>query len=429
MSARTVIIVSYWHAPSPAVGAKRFSFLAREFERQGYDVHVITHESRDWIDWKTDDSLPLAGQVHRCAEAVKLPLPGRGVAARSVNALLRRLLAPIGWEILWARAARREALRIARALPHDHRGVIIATTPAHAAVLAGAGIARRLGWPLIVDYRDPWSGHDWPRWRRSAVAQWFAHRLERRQLACSAARVLNTQAMRASFEKFFPRLDRARNFVIPNGFEARSEAPPPPDVGPILLMHAGEIFTGRSLVPVLRAAARLQARHPSRPIRVVTFGELPPVEQVRIRAEQLEPWLEVRPRIPFTELFAELQRAHLLLAVVGEHMIYSTPYKVYDYMAAGRPILGIAPRGAALFELLVDSGAGTCVEAGDAAGIEGALEKFLADAGTPARARVERFRWSNLARQYRAVIETVSSRSATSNAGLAALPASDALDA
>ena len=105
----------------------------------------------------------------------------------------------------------------------------------------------------------------------------------------------------------------------------------------------------------------------------------------------------MRPRIPFGELFAELQRAHLLLAVVGEHMLYSTPYKVYDYMASGRPILAIAPRGAALFELMAESGAGVCVEPGDIAGIEQALETFMAGDVTPMRTRVERFRWSNLA--------------------------------
>ena len=58
---RTVIIVSYWFAPSPIVGGKRFSFLAREFVRLGYDVHVITHESREWKQWKSDVSLPLSG--------------------------------------------------------------------------------------------------------------------------------------------------------------------------------------------------------------------------------------------------------------------------------------------------------------------------------------------------------------------------------
>ena len=402
---RTVLIISYWHAPSPAVGAKRFSFLAREFVRQGYDVHVITHESREWINWKTDASLPQAGRVHRCAESLKLPLPRKGLWSRAVNALLTRLLAPIGWEWLWARAATRKALEIARDL---EPGVIIATSPAHAAILAGDAVARRLGWPLIIDYRDPWSAHRWPRWRRGAVSQWFARRIEAPLVRHSEARVLNTPAMLASFEKFFPRADRSRNFVIPNGFDAApTPAASPPTTGPIHVVHAGEIFTGRSLVPVLEAAARLADRYPERPIRVITYGDLPPAELARIRAAGLESFLEVRARIAFRELFAELRRAHLLLAVVGEHMVYSTPYKVYDYMATGRPILGIAPRGAALFELLADSGAGVCVARDDGAGIEHALEQFMIGTVTTRGARVDRFRWENLALQYRMVIETV----------------------
>ena len=190
---RPLIIISYWYAPSPAVGAKRFSFLAREFARLGYDVHVITHESRDWIDWKTDTSLPVCGQVHRCSESLKLPLAGKGLLQRAGNSVLRRLLAPVGWEYFWAAAATRKALEIARTLPP---GVVIATLPARAALLAGAKVARRLHWPLILDYRDPWSAHVWPAWRRGSVSQWFARRLERRIVKRSAARVLNTPAMR-----------------------------------------------------------------------------------------------------------------------------------------------------------------------------------------------------------------------------------------
>jgi len=73
-------------------------------------------------------------------------------------------------------------------------------------------------------------------------------------------------------------------------------------------------------------------------------------------------------------------------------------------MAAGRPILAVAPAGAALFDLLGESGAGVCIERDDEAGIEHALEEFLHN-HTPPRARVERYRWSNLALQYRDVIE------------------------
>jgi glycosyltransferase involved in cell wall biosynthesis len=88
-------------------------------------------------------------------------------------------------------------------------------------------------------------------------------------------------------------------------------------------------------------------------------------------------------------------------------MLYSTPYKVYDYMAAGRPVLGLAPPGAALFGLLEESGAGLCVEPGDVAAIENALDQMIFGIAPEAGARVERFRWSNLALQYRAAIESV----------------------
>jgi glycosyltransferase involved in cell wall biosynthesis len=410
-----LIIVSYWFAPSPAVGGKRFSFLSRELARLGYDVHVITHDSHDWSKWSSDSSLPQHEQVHRCSEAFKLPLERKSIVHRACNALLRPLMAAVGWEYFWARSAERTALAVAKDLPP---GVVIATYPAPAALIAGARIARKLGWPLILDYRDPWSTHVWPSWRRGALAQWLSRKLERRLVRQSQARVLNTPAMRTSFQAFLPEAPNARNFVIPNGFSAAGVAEPPPDTGPVRVVHAGEIFTGRSLVPVLEAARRLAEKYPARPIRLVTYGDLPAAEMARIRARGLEAFIEVRQRIPFAELFAELQRAHLLVAVVGDHMPYSTPYKVYDYMAAGRPILGLAPQGAALFDLLAESGAGECCEREDSAAIEAVLERLVRGEVAPLQARVDRFRWENLASQYRAVIETVAGETAALGAPL-----------
>jgi glycosyltransferase involved in cell wall biosynthesis len=403
MSTRTpLIIVSYHCAPSPAVGAKRFSFLAREFAAQGYDVHVIANELEPSRLGPADTSLPQPGTVHRVAAPIKLPLEG-GWFARSVNSLARRLLAPVSLEYFWARAATRRALQVARHLP---RGIVIATNPPHAAPIAGARIARRLGWPLVLDYRDPWTANDWPKWRRSATELAVARPIEARLVRQSAARVLNTPAMREFFERDFPQAAVARNFVIPNGFDAVGIHASPPDTGPMEIVHAGEIYTGRSLVPVLQAARALAAKH-QRPIHVTTYGELPPIERQRIRDAGVEDLVQVLPRIPFAELFGRLQRAHVLLAIVSDHMLYSTPYKVYDYMATGRPILGLAHTGAALFDFLAESGAGTCVEYGDDAGMERALEQLLFAPNAGLAPHTERYRWSNLAIKYRAVLDAV----------------------
>lgn len=408
----TLLIVSYHFAPSPLVGAKRFSFLTREFTRQGYDVHVITHEVRDSPHGRADSSLPLHGTVHRVTAAYEPVVMSHGPARATQRtpwqklqaAAFRRVLAPVGPEYFWSRAAVRKALEIARGLP---RGVVIATSPPASALLAGGAIARQLGWPLILDYRDPWSAYDWPDWHRGGLAQWIATRLESRLVRQSAARVLNTPDMRKWFERWFPFAPRPRNQVVPNGFDSVPAGAAPPEDGPLRILHAGEVYGSRSLVPLLRAIQRLETRHPERPIRVTTFGHLPTAEWQRIRDAGLDHLVDERARVPFAALFPELQRAHVLLALVSEHMTYSTPYKVYDYMAAGRPILGLAPRGAALRELLADSGAGDSADAQDIGEIEAALERCLFGAAPARDGRIEEFRWSHLARRYRALIDEV----------------------
>ena len=397
----TLLIVSYHFAPSPLVGAKRFSFLTREFTRMGFDVHLITNGIGESLHGREDHSLPVTGTVHRVDAPFEVVLRRDGFIRRIGSALMRRILAPVGMEYFWARAATRKALAVAAKLP---RGIVIATSPPHAALIAGARVARRLKWPLILDYRDPWSAYDWPEWHRGWISQWFARRIEGALVQRSAVRVLNTPSMRDWFEESFPHAPAAMNFVIPNGFDA-GPAPAQLPVGPIEIVHAGEIYGSRSLVPLLRAVERLSQRHRERSIHVTSFGALPAAEWQRIRGAGLEGFIEERPRIPFTALFAELQRAHVLLAVVSEHMTYSVPYKIYDYMAAGRPILGLAPRDAALHELLADSDAGHCVEPADIDGIVKALGKILFSPALPVRTRIDHFRWSNLAEDYLKAID------------------------
>jgi glycosyltransferase involved in cell wall biosynthesis len=406
----TLLVISHYFAPSPLVGAKRFSFLTRELTRQGFDVHVIANEIRESPHGREDHSLPVHGTVHRVANPFELRIwPNIPVSRwrRLASHILGRLLAPVGLDYFWGGAAERKAMEVARSLPPGTPGIVIATSPPHSALIAGARVARRLGWPLVLDYRDPWSAYEWPEWHRGGFAQEVSRRIEARLVRRSAARVLNTPSMRQWFERTFPSAPPERNFVIPNGFDAVERQAHPPEDGVMRIVHAGDIYGSRSLVPLLRAIRNVGLRHPARRIVLTNYGPLPPHEIKLIREAQLSEHLEELPRVPFADLFGQLQRAHVLLAVVSEHMAYSTPYKVYDYMAAGRPILALAPAKAALHDLLAESGAGESAEPQDIEAIEGVLEKFMFGPAEQNAARVERFRWVNLAQQYRAVIEAV----------------------
>ena len=69
---------------------------------------------------RSRDSASTGRPTRRCRSAArciaapsrsKLPLAGKGLLQRAVNFVLRRLLAPVGWEYFWAAAATRKALR------------------------------------------------------------------------------------------------------------------------------------------------------------------------------------------------------------------------------------------------------------------------------------------------------------------------------
>ena len=188
----------------------------------GYDVHVITHESRE-LDATGRPTLRCRSPatVHRCAERVRSYRSRAAGCLRTLaNSLLRRLLAPVGWEYplgpgRHAQGARSRAQHCRAAVGHRH--------------LAGArgGDRRRAHRAPARLAADPRLSRSVERARLAALAPRRGSRNGSRGASSggcvrrSAARVLNTPAMRASFEEFFPALPTARNFVIPNGFEAR----------------------------------------------------------------------------------------------------------------------------------------------------------------------------------------------------------------
>jgi hypothetical protein len=83
--------------------------------------------------------------------------------------------------------------------------------------------------------------------------------------------------------------------------------------------------------------------------------------------------------LPYREAMRRVAGADVLLLVVGRNHAEMLPGKLFDYLATGRPVIGIGPIPSEAADLLKASGAGVMLDPDDVPGIASALQAhFLA---------------------------------------------------
>ena len=80
------LMISFYFAPEPAVGAKRFSFLSKMLQEKFTEIHVLTVNEK-YITASRDDTVLYGGKVHRVAMYPPFPLKNGSFAAKVFNRL------------------------------------------------------------------------------------------------------------------------------------------------------------------------------------------------------------------------------------------------------------------------------------------------------------------------------------------------------
>ena len=301
----------------------------------------------------------------------------------------------------WQTARRIEQQLTERGLL-DEVKVVWATGGPFGFLVAGALIAEALDKPLVLDYRDPWTTHRAPRtwWiappRRAfrAVESWSLSR-------ASAVGYINEEALTAN-RAAFGQPPNSRWAAIPNSFDSIDLGDLPPrelsqETNTPALVYAGNFYGARSALPVIKALIALDqsAEGRSCPLTLHVFGQIdPPAQELLDRSELSSDRLRCYPRHSAAEIGAIMRGASGLLLVIGEQHGHHTLVsgKVWDYLAAGRPIIGIGPASAAARELILDNGLGAWANTRDSQGI---IELFASlsrgEIAPPAQSDLSRF--------------------------------------
>ncbi len=343
-----LLLVSFYFPPAGGGGVQRVLKFAEHLSEHDIETHVLTPTDPHWI--------------HRDEE---LEVPGRVTVHRSVY------VGPRGRRP-WALTAVPAALRLAKQVRFD---AVMTSSPPSSVHLIGAVVSRRLGIPWIADLRDSIVAKEdrrvdrlLPRLKEGTHA--YVASLVARE---AAAIVAVTPTIGAEIERLGP---RGAAVTIPNGcdFEEFDRLSYTPSER-FRITHTGSFFGQRSPRPFLSALAGSDLDVVARFV-----GDFRAADRDWAQTLDLGDRLELYPFLPHRQTLAVQRDSEVLLLLLPEIGARGKDIpsgKLYEYIAARRPILAAVPPDGAAANLIRETGLGIVVAPDDVDGLRQALDAFV----------------------------------------------------
>lgn len=449
---KRVLVISYYWPPSGGSGVQRWVKFAKYLPAEGWQpvVYVPENPSYDLLDPSLAEEIPPEAEVlrHRIREpyAAYRRLMGKG-ASTDMKTLTE--VTPISsgrksWKqrlSLWVRGNLfvpdprvgwvRPSVRFLKKYLREHPvDVIVTTGPPHSMHLIGQRLHAALGTPWISDFRDPWTkmyylkhlGMTERTWRR-------IEKMEQAVLDESTAVLAVTPAVQADFA------GRTRTPVamITNGFD-ESDFAADPHVGPrspqddrgvipgearnlFTITHTGLFAADGNPLTLWKVLGKMAEEDPlfREKLSLRLSGKTDRAVLDAIAAAGLAGAVVNLGYVDHATAVSEQRAATLLLLPLRNDPEYKPilPGKLFEYLAARRPILGIGQEDGAMSEVLRDTKAGTMCNWENEAGIRQFLTNawgFFKEHGevSPTEGSVARYSRRNLTRSLADLLEKVS---------------------
>jgi glycosyltransferase involved in cell wall biosynthesis len=372
-----VLLVTMYFPPAGGGGVQRSLKLAQYLPALGIETHVLAPDDPKWVHRDPELRVPTQAWIHRAryvgprarkpAEELRAAQGGLERALVQAQVTARRLLLPDA-SVTWNLTAIPAAIRIARREGID---AVITTSPPGSVHLVGAAVQRTTGARWIADLRDPLVANQH---RRDDTAAARARQAANEQVARLVARHADaiTCVSEAIADEVRGLEARGLVRVISNGcdFDDFTGLEYRPG-SRFRITHTGSFFGKRDPRPFL------QAFHDADLDAVARFvGDFRSTDREWADALGLGDRLELVDYLPRAESLRLQRDSEALLLLVpdaggrGKGVLSG---KVFEYIAAGRPILAVVPTDGAAAELVRETGSGIVVAPDDVEGIKEAL--------------------------------------------------------
>jgi glycosyltransferase involved in cell wall biosynthesis len=287
-----------------------------------------------------------------------------------VTGTAKRVLSPEP-EILWAPFALRRARQIIRRHGIDFAMV---TVPPFSALVVGTRLKREFpSLVLVSDFRDEWLSFylkDFE-FQNSDYTRRRAEGIEREAVEASDLVVAVNRSSRDEIRKRYPEQPDAKFTVVPNGYDPETFAgfvPRPSESPRMLVTHVGTVYKTASPRFYLDAVEALPEEVRSR-IETRFVGRISDSEQALVEGRASK--ITSLGFVPQAEALKYMEDTDYLLLTMTNDI--SVPGKLFEYMAAGKPVLAITMPGSEVDQILRETGAGLSAPPDNAPAIQDML--------------------------------------------------------
>lgn len=368
---RKVLIVAYSFPPVGGAGVQRTTKFVKYLRWFGWEPIVLTvyNPSVPHLDQDLSQDIPMNCEIYRARTLepsydLKMGISGlkkdSHSAIKTFKSLLKMaqsyFLLPDA-QILWWPFMMKSLMKILRRRKID---CIFVTAPPFSTLFPVCLIGKRLGVPVVVDFRDDWSFSrlNMENAASTRYAKYVDRVLEKYVLFNCSAFTAATQSYVNSLVSRYPKVDVRKGHVITNGFDRDDflfkkkqkikESSSTKDFR-INFLYAGTVWKATSLKPfieamkiLLKGSVTLRDK-----ICVKIIGRVVEQELAYMEVPELEGVLEIKGYQPHTKVLEQMDWADVLLLTLsdlpGAEQII--PGKIFEYMAIGKHIVAIVPKG------------------------------------------------------------------------------------
>jgi len=355
-----LLLISYPFPPVSSAGAVRSRRFAQYLPEFGWRVSVVTIEPYQGraIDNKELNRLKDIVDVHFTSTIDPwLSLREKNPSfflSRIVRSVLMKIFSFPDHMLLWVPFAVAKGLSICR---QNSISTIYTTSPPHSTHLAGLILKWLTKKPWIADFRDPWTLNAFHKHGYlDNILIRIEKYLEKRVLKNASCLLANTAANRNNLLAAFPEIPPDKVVHLPNGWEEFINAPDSKkkEDGVLTIVHAGIFYPLFKPYALLYALKSWRDGHqpPGIPpldnkcIRIILLGAKEN-EMTIVKELGLEDIVEVRSWVPQSEAQKIMLQANILWVSLGTGKESSTyvPSKIFEYIAARKPIMAFFPEG------------------------------------------------------------------------------------